>query len=217
MPALDPRSPLVIDTRELGRRPGASQRLVRTVPAPADLGSEIIGVPEGQDLHLEVLLEAVMEGVLVSATVRGTLRGECVRCLTDIERELEAPVQELYAYQGKGASAEDDLLELQGDLLDLEPALRDAVVPTLPFQPVCRPDCPGLPSQYGVSDEEMLDDDLPEDVDPRWAALLSLTGSGEAGGTTSTDGTTRTTSTTDQQHPHDTSDRPHRPSDTQEA
>ena len=35
---LDPRSPLVIDTRELGRRPGSMRKLSRSVPAPADLG-----------------------------------------------------------------------------------------------------------------------------------------------------------------------------------
>ena len=35
---LDPRSPLVLDTRELGRRPGSMRRLSRSVPAPAHLG-----------------------------------------------------------------------------------------------------------------------------------------------------------------------------------
>lgn len=178
MKALDPRSPLVVDTRELGRRPGASQRLERTAPAPADLGSEVIGVPEGSPLRLELLLEAVMEGVLVSGTVRGTTAGQCVRCLEDIERAFEVRLQELYAYPGRASTADEDLLEMQGDLIDLEPAVRDSVVPTLPFQPVCRPDCPGLPSQYGVSDDE-APSALPDDVDPRWAALVELAGGSE--------------------------------------
>ena len=60
MKHLDQRSPLVLDTHELGRRPGASHRLTRTVPAPADLGSEVVRVPEGSDLQLDLLLESVM-------------------------------------------------------------------------------------------------------------------------------------------------------------
>ncbi|MZD05238.1 DUF177 domain-containing protein, partial [Streptomyces sp. SID5785] len=35
---LDHRNPLVFDTHELGRRPGAMQRLTRTIDAPKDLG-----------------------------------------------------------------------------------------------------------------------------------------------------------------------------------
>ena len=176
MKHLDPRGPLVVDTRELGRRPGASQRTSRTVPAPADLGSEVIGVPEGSDLRLDLLLEAVMEGVLVTGTVTGTAHGQCVRCLEDVQTPLEVRLQELYAYPTASTATDEDVLAMQGDLIDLEPAVRDAVVPTLPFQPVCREDCPGLPTQYGLSDEAFEEGapELPADVDPRWAALAQL-------------------------------------------
>lgn len=192
MKALDPRSPLVVDTRELGRRPGASQRLTRALPAPADLGSEVIGVPQGSSVQLDVLLEAVMEGVLVTGTVQGTTTGQCVRCLEDIERPFAVRLQELYAYPGASTSADDDVLEMQGDLIDLEPALRDAVVPALPFQPVCREDCPGLPTQYGAPDEEEPEGALPDDVDPRWAALVELAGGSGGSGPPVTDSKTST-------------------------
>jgi hypothetical protein len=36
--SLDPRAPLVLDTRELGRRPGSQREVSLTVAAPADLG-----------------------------------------------------------------------------------------------------------------------------------------------------------------------------------
>ena len=62
---LDPRLPLVIDTRELGRRPGSMRTLSRSVPAPADLGVDVLGVAEGSQLDLDLRLESVMEGVLV--------------------------------------------------------------------------------------------------------------------------------------------------------
>jgi uncharacterized protein len=183
VPSLDPRSPLVLDTTELGHRPGSMRRLQRTVPAPADLGTEVIGVPGGSDLELDLRLEAVMEGVLVSGVARALATGVCVRCLDDVERRLEVDVQELYSYPGRSAEAdEDEQYELEGDLLDLEPVLRDAVVLALPFQPVCSADCPGLCSHCGA---RLADDpDHHHDVvDPRWAALQGLVGDEPAGGT----------------------------------
>jgi len=47
-------------------------------------------------------------------------------------------------------------------------------VPALPFQPVCRPDCPGLCSECGLPLAE--DPEHQHDrIDPRWAALSAMT------------------------------------------
>src|SRR3954464_11319119 len=175
MVRLDPRSPLVIDTRELGRRPGAVRKVQRTIAAPAGLGTEVIGVPEGSDLELDLRLEAVVEGIRVSGTIRGRAVGECVRCLEEVEDEIEADVQELYVYPGRTPDGEEDdeLRELRDDLIDLEPVLYDSLVPALPFQPVCRDDCPGLCSECGA---RLADDPAHthESADPRWDALHEL-------------------------------------------
>ena len=56
--------------------------------------------------------------------------------------------EELFAYQAGGDAPYDYLLD--GDLLDLEPALRDALVLELPLSPLCSLDCPGLCGQCGV-------------------------------------------------------------------
>ena len=178
---LDPRSPFVLDTHELGRRPGSTRTTRLTVEAPADLGSAVIGIPEGSVLELDLRLEAVMEGVLVTGAVRGQAVGECVRCLDEVTESVDVTLAELFVYPERAAVAaqdgdedEEDLRELDGDFLDLEPAVRDAVVPMLPFQPVCRPDCPGLCSLCGarLADEPGHSH---ETLDPRWAALGGLT------------------------------------------
>lgn len=174
---LDPRAPLVLDTRELGRRPGSERRLSLTAPAPADLGIEVLRVPEGSPIEFDIRLEAVVEGVLVTGTAEAELAGECVRCLAEISEEISADFQELYVYDGgsAGTEAEDDeTSRLEGDLLDLEPVLRDAVVLALPFQPLCRDDCPGLCAECGA---RLADDPRhghAEQTDPRWAALQKL-------------------------------------------
>ncbi|MBG0562033.1 YceD family protein [Actinoplanes aureus] len=180
---LDPRQPLVVDTTKLPRQPGATRALNRVVPAPADLGLELISVPEGSDLELDLSLTSVSEGVYVSGTVRGSLSGECGRCLNEIGKSFEVSLAELFAYADsttEETTDEDEVGRMQGDLIDLEPAVRDAVVLTLPTNPLCRPDCPGLCPDCGVHFDNLPADHSHEDVDPRWAALRNLTGPSEA-------------------------------------
>lgn len=173
--SLDPRAQLVVDTRALGRSPGAMHRESRTVTAPADLGIDMIGVPEGADVELDIRLEAVMEGVLVSATAHAPLTGECARCLDPVpagEAATDVEFQELYAYPEH--DVEEDAYRMDGDLLDLEPPLRDAVVLALPAHPLCRDDCPGLCAECGARLAEVGRDHGHETRDPRWAALERL-------------------------------------------
>src|SRR5690606_37441443 len=98
------------------------------------------------------------------------------RCLDDIGGEITVDVQELYAYPGRVPSEEaeaDVEREVEDDLIDLEPALRDALVLALPLAPLCRDDCPGLCPQCGA---RLADDPQHrhETTGPRWAALAKL-------------------------------------------
>jgi uncharacterized protein len=187
---LDPHGPLVFDTRRLGRQPGSSHAESVTVAAPSGLGVELAGVPGGAGIELDLLLEAVMEGVLVSGTARAEATGECARCLDPLTLNLEVEFQELFSYSyaagvgdadgadgadGAAGEAAEDVHLLDGDLLDLGPVLRDAMVLALPLAPLCREDCPGLCAECGAR----LADAGPghghgEGTDPRWAALGAL-------------------------------------------
>jgi len=155
------------------------RELTVAAPAPEGLGVEMIGVPTGSPLDIAVRLESVVEGVLATGGARVPLAGECARCLNRFEDDLDVAFQELYVYPESEAS-EDEAARLHGELLDLEPAVRDAVVLALPFQPVCRPDCPGLCVEYGA----VLADDPghthSDSVDPRWDALVGLQFDGSA-------------------------------------
>jgi uncharacterized protein len=169
----------VLDTRELGRRPGSQREVSFSAEAPTGLGIDILGVPEGSKVDLDLRLEAVMEGVLVTGTATADLEGECARCLEPITDSVEVDLQELFVYDDPGhddhAAREDDeeadVSRLVDDLVDLEPLLRDAVVLALPYQPLCSDDCPGLCTECGarLADDPDHGHDTP--VDPRWAAL----------------------------------------------
>jgi uncharacterized protein len=176
---LDPRKPFVLDVRELGRRPGSMRAFRVDTPAPADLSVGMASVRAGEPLTLDLRLESVVEGVLVSGTVTAPITAECARCLTPVSGTVSVPVTELFAYPGSATeqtSDEDEVSHLIGDMLDLEPLVRDALVLDLPLSPLCRDDCRGLCAGCG----ERLDD-LPADhthttTDPRWAALAERFG-----------------------------------------
>src|ERR1039458_10416600 len=90
------------------------------------------------------MLEAVWEGVLVAAPPRAQVTGECARCLEPISEPVEVQCQELFAYTADDGPDDAEGYPLQGDLLDFEPVLHDALVLALPLAPLCQEDCPGL-------------------------------------------------------------------------
>jgi uncharacterized protein len=157
-------------------RPGEMRERSLDIPAPERFGNPVIGVDAGEPVHLEVRLESLHDGILVSAEADATATGECVRCLIDIERPVEVDIQELFAY------SRDEAFEyqVQDDHVDLEPVIRDAVVLSLPFQPVCQEECLGLCPQCGVRLLDNPGHQHEEPIDPRWAALAGFEGLTEA-------------------------------------
>jgi uncharacterized protein len=117
-------------------------------------------------------MEAVSEGVLVTATARAQVTGECARCLEPVSQPVEVRAQELFAYSVDDGQADAEGYSLQGDLLDFEPVLHDALVLALPLAPLCQEDCPGLCVECGVPLAQAgPDHGHGPAIDPRWASL----------------------------------------------
>jgi uncharacterized protein len=177
-PTAEQRAPFRFELRELGRRAGALREYRRSVPAPAGLGLDLVGVPEGAPLALDLRLEAVTEGVLVTGTVTAPTAGQCGRCLEPVSAELVVDLCELFAYPDSATeqtSERDEIHRIDGEVLDVEPAVRDAVVLGLPWTPLCRADCPGLCPTCGQRLDELPAGHTHETIDPRWAGLARFT------------------------------------------
>ena len=162
--------------RDLIGRPGEMREFAFDIALPVHWGEGLVAVPAQSPVSIEVRLESVHEGILATGTATATYEGECGRCLTPISDRVEVEFQELFAYPGEEAND----FEVQDDHVDLETLVRDAVVLSLPFQPVCQPDCPGLDPETGERLTGSAGKEQVAPVDPRWAALQQIQDHGNA-------------------------------------
>jgi DUF177 domain-containing protein len=157
-----------IDVRDLVGHPGTS-REVRVDEPVEGLNLELAAVPEDAPVEAELLLESVVEGILVSGPLRGSMRLSCARCLKTFERPFDVSVHELFM-SGRADEGDEYPLDDEG-AIDIEPMMRDAVLLSMPFSPLCRPDCRGLCERCG-GDRNLGECTCgPAPGDPRWEAL----------------------------------------------
>ena len=177
---LNAASPWVIDTREVGRRPGSMRRYERTAPISPGLGyGEVISAPPGADVDLQLRAESVIEGVLISGSATVAVRGECSRCLDEVTDEVTAAYSELFAYPDSATDSTtqvDDVSRIVDDLIDIQPVVHDALLLAMPQAPLCEPDCLGLCPECGGRRADLGPDHGHETIDPRWAGLTERFG-----------------------------------------
>jgi uncharacterized protein len=132
-------------------------------------------VDAGAEITADVYLDSIDGGIEVSGTITAPWSGECRRCLRPIHDTLEIEVREVYRPRSERERDEDvDTYPLVGEMLDLVPLARDAVLLELPVNPLCRPDCEGLCPRCGTALEEGPCSCPAEGSDPRWGALEGL-------------------------------------------
>ncbi|HVM21459.1 MAG TPA: DUF177 domain-containing protein [Egibacteraceae bacterium] len=164
----------IIRVTDLIDRPGASRRVDLVVPPAEDLDFEVAEI-DG-DIRFFGVIESVVDGLLVRGTVSADLRVSCARCLQDLVRNVSAEVTELFSDPARADSPEDVEAgyELGEDTIDLDTLIRDALVPAVPYRPLCDEDCKGLCAQCGKNHNEEDCDCVDVTVDARWAALEGL-------------------------------------------
>lgn len=174
-------SGFVVDIVDLPRTVSATKDVHLDIAAPDDLGTDVISVPAGSKVSVDASLIAMDDGVLVRGSADLALHGQCVRCLCDLDEQRTVTFDELYffpdaaaAHQAEGDDEAEDVFLVGETTLDLEPAVRDALVLGLPFQPLCTPDCAGLCTQCGDRLDDLPADHHHEVRDARWSALAAL-------------------------------------------
>jgi uncharacterized protein len=181
------------NTHELPRRAGEMKEYQLDLEILEPVGVPLVAVPAGDVIEVDMRLESVAEGILLSADIYAIAKGECIRCLDPVEVTVERKIQELYRYEptnDKGgkrkkhssrtdSSDEIDLdavdeLWLDGNEMNLEVPIRDAIVLDLPVNPICSEACLGLCPDCGEKWEKLPEDHAHEVIDARWAGLAGL-------------------------------------------
>lgn len=115
-------------------------------------------------LHYELDAQTQPEGFLLTGTLSTEVACECSRCLQPFRLPLRIDdLAELVLLEG------EDALKRDGDFGDLTHLLREDIYLGLPTNPLCRPDCRGLP-QTAVARDSRLEGASSEAPSP-WAAL----------------------------------------------
>ncbi len=147
-----------------------ARRAVALEVRGAGIGAGDVSVAPDAPIALDLVAERVPEGVVVRGTVAAPWTAACARCLAPAAGRVEVHVDELF----EAAPEPGETYLLEGDHIDLEPLVRDAIVLELPTVAHCRDDCAGLCPQCGADLNLTQCDCVADDSDPRWAALGSL-------------------------------------------
>ncbi len=177
MPMMSGARPLVIRVGDLLREPGSRREIGRT----ADLGpleTTAAKTIPGTDLSMDGQVMAMSNGVEITGEIGFDWYGECRRCLDEIHGHQTVAFREV----AQRAPIDDEVLPIDGDLLDLEPLARELVLAGLPIAPLCADDCAGPdPARFPTTTEEALEAAAAAEAeqrgpapDPRWAALADI-------------------------------------------
>lgn len=153
-------SGLRVAVGELLGRPGER----RTIDKSTELDLGVTSAQVSGAVAIDVVVEAVLGGLTVTGTLTAPFVADCRRCLERIDETLVIEVHEIF----EAEPTEGETYPIDRDHVDLEPLVRDAVLPSLPLAPLCVATCIGPdPERYPAG---LPGDDEPR-PDPRWAAL----------------------------------------------
>lgn len=117
---------------------------------------------DASNLHRTVRLLRIHRGILVEGEVSAEVKLQCSRCLAPVTTRVSASLQEEFrpsvdiftgapAPTGPDDEFDDDYFQIGSEhVLDLNEAVRQAILVELPYSPVCREGCAGICAQCGA-------------------------------------------------------------------
>lgn len=117
--------------------------------------------------------------VTVNATIYAKLKGECDNCLEEIFWDLELPLYERFTM-----NASEEGYSYTKDRVELDDAIKDKIILTLPSKLLCKNDCKGLCAKCGCDmNKEQCECNKDTDDKNPFAILKSIVGGAKDGST----------------------------------
>lgn len=92
------------------------------------------------------------ETVIVRGIARAVIESPCARCLAPTQTSLEAELEEAFIRDtGESLAADEDQYMYSGHVLELDEAVRTALLLEMPSRILCKEDCRGLCDQCGAN------------------------------------------------------------------
>lgn len=121
-----------------------------------------LGAPGPVSIEGTITLMKTDAGILASSSVNTLVPCTCVRCLSSFSERAHVVLEEEYIPVEETPDASTrTALEMEGlainaqRILDMEPAVREYIILSIPMKPLCKQDCVGLCPSCGVNLNEI--------------------------------------------------------------
>jgi len=157
-------------------------------PEALEYGSDIRAVVPLSASGVAELLREEQHGFATVLDIR--LRGECstqlelvcARCLEPVPYDVKTDFDQIFRpLDASGRTGEHSISQgeteidfYSGEGIQLEDALKEQVLLSLPSKPLCREDCRGLCVHCGANLNTAACGCRPATIDPRWESLASV-------------------------------------------
>lgn len=165
---------MFLDIHELQKHP-----IVLDIKFPSGKIDYGDGISQTGDLSVKGLAELFVDAIRLRGSLKVEMATPCARCLEltpfPINQEFDlfySPISTIGREEEVEIQAPD--LEVgfyHGDGLQLEDAMREQVLLSLPMKSICRTDCAGLCPQCGQNRNAVNCRCQPAKTDPRWSPL----------------------------------------------
>ena len=172
-------SRFVVDVSDLLKM-SASQKPLRILEntGPLVLGEQRFSFLK--PVELNIVMENIRSGILVKGSAAAELETECSRCLTSVSVQMELDFEEVFTAGRKqaeellGKEEAEEAYFIRNETIDLEPAVRQALILSLPIRPLCSEACKGLCPYCGQNLNIKKCDCKIEEIDVRMEKLKKL-------------------------------------------
>lgn len=146
-----------VDVKTITRNIGDSLE-IKVTGSPEEIALSSQEYAFMQPVEFEGIVRNADKDVMVlQGTVRTSVASRCARCLKDVVSQIEATLDVTYrsqyfrdAHPGEDADPEEEYT-FDGYSIELDRAIRDSLILSLPFRTLCEADCKGICEWCGTN------------------------------------------------------------------
>ena len=110
----------------------------------------------------------------LASECKAQYKTQCARCLKALDGVCSVSFVRTVATKLESEDDEEYLLVGEGSVINIDEAISEELLLSLPFRSLCREDCKGLCPKCGCNKNETECSCVTKELDPRWAALKAF-------------------------------------------